>query len=260
MQRRSTPSRGTLGAALILSLATAACGDRDPMAPRRRAEAAVVRRQIGGLRQLTAAVEQGSLSTGTQVAIGVDEAIVRQIVNASLPVEKDVGGRFHVRLGSADVLFRDSQSGVILKGQASLKDHSDVFVNLILAGGLDELRVDERAGSLKAHILLYHFEVEKLGAGGDRPVLRGLVESLARETLSTLQQAVPEVEIPVRLDPAIRVKGISMGPISVAPGELALHFAIARVVPLRERLWVLLDATVGEWRDAPELGAEGGGA
>jgi len=46
--------------------------------------------------------------------------------------------------------------------------------------------------------------------------------------------------------------GFGEGPVKVAPGALPLKLAVARIVPVIGKLWVLLDAEVGDWRRLPE--------
>jgi len=240
---------------LLAILLAGACGE-DVESARRRAEAIVTRRQIEGLKQLVAGAESGELSTSDQIAIGIEEEIVRDILTASLPLERPVSDRFKIRLERAEVRFGDTQSVVILRGQAGLVGQSEVVVSVLLAGSLDQLHLEEGSGRLKAHIALQYFEVEKVAAGGDRPVLRRLIDALGRESLSAFQDVVPEIEIPVKLDPSIRIKGLGRGPVAAQPGELPLHFEVARVVPLNHRLWVLLNASVGSWRSAPDVGQD----
>lgn len=253
--RNRSDAAGAAGVALLALLLAGACGE-DVESARRRAQAIVARRQIEGLKQLVAGAERGELSTSSQIAIGIREEIVRDILSASLPLERAVSERFKVRLERAEVRFLDTQSAVILRGQAGLLGESDVAVSVVLVGSLDQLHLEEGSGRLKAHIALEYFEVEKVAAGGDRPVLRRLIDALGRESLSAIQEAVPEIEIPVKLDPSIRIKGLGRGPVAAKPGELPLHFEVARVVPLNGRLWVLLNASVGSWRTAPEVGQD----
>jgi hypothetical protein len=62
-----------------------------------------------------------------------------------------------------------------------------------------------------------------------------------------LSEALPALRVPVRLDPEVRIKAITKGPIRVEGGRLPLTLAVAHVIALNGRLWVLLDAGAEPW-------------
>jgi hypothetical protein len=42
-----------------------------------------------------------------------------------------------------------------------------------------------------------------------------------------------------------------MGPVTVRPGELPLKIAVAQIMPVNKRLWILLEAEAGPWKAGP---------
>jgi hypothetical protein len=94
-----------------------------------------------------------------------------------------------------------------------------------------------------------HIEVPAAQTGGkDSRAIAALAEQLAGRNLQALENMVPPVAIPVRLQQTLAIEGLGDGPVQVRPGELPVQAAVARVVPLSGRLWVFLDVKAGPWR------------
>src|SRR5687768_17084583 len=97
--------RAALGLLLLLLLG-GACRGRGPEA---RAEAARLKRQIAGMRALLAAAS-GALLSPDRLAIGIDDRLIRDLINRELPFEATVLERLRCRVLSADVTVEDGQS------------------------------------------------------------------------------------------------------------------------------------------------------
>lgn len=236
-----------VGGLSLLVATGAACRRTDPEEARRRARAVVLVRQIEGLKRLVALAEQGRVVRDTHIVLGFDEKLVHSMLAATLPFEAVVGERFRVRLESAEVRFRDTQGVVILKGRVGLAGGADTFADVLLAGGLEEVDIDA-GGFLHGRIALYHFEIERLQSGGiAQDMVRNVVEAFGQQSLEALSEALPALRVPVRLDPEVRIKAITKGPIRVEGGRLPLTLAVAHVIALNGRLWVLLDAGAEPW-------------
>jgi hypothetical protein len=231
-------------AALIAAiLLSAGCRMREsPEAARAKASKVLLENQLVSLRQLLGRSERGELVTSNQIAIGIDEDVARQILNAPLPREQAVGGHVTIRIERAEPLFRGNQAGLVFQARATSVDVPDHFAALELAGSLADLKLED--GRLAARVALNHFSVREASVG---PLGQGLLENLVRGHLETIQQAIPAFEVPVHLDQRIRLASFNEGPVSAAGGELPLAVAVSEVLPVNQRLWVLIDAKVGPW-------------
>lgn len=236
---------------LLLAVATLAlaCRRYDTESALARAEKNVLERQIAGLRDVVALAEKGPLLPKDAIAVAVDEALVRDLIAVSLPLEQIVAERYKVRIERAEVSFVSQESVVRLHGRVSSLTAPETFVDLMLLGGIDTLEVDAQSGRLRGAVVLDHFEVRRASAAGaESRTVAALVEELGRERLEAFKTLVPRIEIPVRLDQRLVLKGPGDGPVSVRAGELPLHVAVARVLPVAGRLWVLLDVSIGAWK------------
>lgn len=253
MRARRLPSATPL-VLLSLSLALGACRQHDTGSARLRAEQAVLERQVQGLEELVALAEQGALFPKDAFAIGVDEALVRDLLAAGLPQEQLVAERYRVRVERASVRFESNQSLITLDGRVSSLNTPGTYADLQLRAGLGRLAIEPLRGRLQAQVVLDHFEVRRAAAAGaESRVVSALIEELGRERLDAFEGLVPLLEIPVRLDQSLVLKGTSEGPVAVSAGELPVRVAVSRVIPLSGRLWVLLDISAGPWTaPAPE--------
>jgi hypothetical protein len=74
------------------------------------------------------------------------------------------------------------------------------------------------------------------------------MEQLVRDNLPAIERAIPRIEIPVGIEQSVGIDIERMGPVTVKPGRLPLRITVARVVPVSGRLWILLQADVGQWQ------------
>jgi hypothetical protein len=249
---RPTP-RALLACGLVLALAGASCAKRDtPEEARARTRKVFLQNQLKGLEDLVAKAERGETVTADQIAISVDEDVARELLNASLPQEKVLGGRVRVRIEKVEPYFRGTQGALLFHARATSEDFKGAFADLELAGGLEDLAL--REGKLSARVSLVHFTVLNSSVGP----LVSLVESLVRDHLHDLERIVPPFEIPVRLDQTIQIGGLREGPVSVVGGRLPLSLTVSQVLQINKRLWVLIDAKAGPWEAAREAPPEGG--
>jgi hypothetical protein len=232
------------GVALLAVLALGACRRPEPPeAARARAQREFLLRQVAELEARVAKAERGELSTLDQIAIGIEEKVVAELLNAPLPRELVIEKRLRIRIESAVPLFRGSQAALVFRTRASSVDVPSAHVSIELGGTLDEFQLSE--GRLTARVKVLHFALLESSVGN----LAGAVaEQLIRSNLSLIEAEIPALEIPVQLEPEIRVAGARMGPVTVQAGELPLRITVADVLPVSQRLWVLLDAVAGPWK------------
>src|SRR5262245_23640577 len=101
---RPAASRGACLALVALLGGLGACRGE---APRARAEAAALRRQTEGLRELIAA-GKGGLFPPDQLAIGIKAELLRDLLQRRLPIETVIGDQLRMRIERAEVSLESS--------------------------------------------------------------------------------------------------------------------------------------------------------
>lgn len=191
-----------------------------------------------------ASAERGELVTLDQIAIGVDEKIAGELLRASLPRDVTVMGTV-VRIESALPLFRGNQAGLVFRGRVHAIGVPDAFAAMELGGTLDTVVLVD--GRLSARVKLIHVGLSESALG---KLGGGRVERLVRDNLPAIERAIPAIEIPVEIEESVGIDLERMGPVTVKPGRLPLRITVARVIPVSGRLWILLQADVGQWQQA----------
>jgi len=228
----------------VVSLALAACrGAESPEVVRDRSRQQFLQNQIASLQQLVAKAERGEVATVDQIAIGLDEKVAKDLMNAPLPRELTIEKRLLLRIESVQPFFRGNQAGVLFRARASSVAAPGAFAAVEMGGRLDSFELKQ--GRLTARVKIEHFVLLDSSVGS---LGRGVVEGLVRSNMTAIEAVIPPVEIPVRLEEAVHVSGAQMGPVTVVPGDLPLAISVAHVIPVNERLWVLLDASAGPWK------------
>jgi len=207
-----------------------------------KVEKGFLEKQIRSLESLVAQAERGELVTAGQIAIGIDEGVAREILNASLPQEIPAGEHANIRIESAEPYFRGSLAALLFTARITSPDLAGAFAEVELGGGLAGMKLVK--GRLQARVSLGHFRVVKASVG---PLAQGLVETLVRGKLADIQNSVPPFEVPVRLDQSISIAKFDEGPVSAKGGELPLSVEVSQVLAINQRLWVLIDSKAGPW-------------
>jgi len=236
-----------LVAALCCAYAFGGCRRREsPEAARARAGAAFLRQQVSGLEALVAKAEGEGLETQDQIAVGISEAVVKSLVDASLPQSVTLAGRVQLTLESAQAFFRGNRSALALRASLGIIDVQSAHAKVELAGMLKDFEISK--GKLSARVSLIHFSVLEASLGD---LGADAVERLVKQNLGAIERAIPPLVIPVSIEEKVRIGGLTEGTVVAKPGALPLAFSVAQVIPVRERLWILLDAKAGPWEAAP---------
>jgi hypothetical protein len=208
-------------------------------------------RQIESLEALIAQAEKGELVTTDQIALGISEDAARTFLNASLPQEAVVAERLRVRLESAEPVFRGNKAALLIRGRASMVAAPGAYVTIELGGDLGEFKLD--SGTLSTRVTFGYFRVHESSLGD---LAADALESLVRAHTDIVEAVIPPVQIPVQLEESIRIGGLTEGAVVARPGALPLNISVSQVIPLNQRLWVLLEAKAGPWQPAstPETG------
>jgi hypothetical protein len=236
-----------VGLGLAIFVAVPGCRE-DQAAQRLRTQARVLRRQIDSLSEMKVAAGENRLVAENWLAIAVDEAAVRSMIDAGLPQETLVADRFRVHVHRAEVTFSNGTSLVRLNARVSDTESPGRFADVVYEGGLDDIAVAAN-GEMSARVLVDSIDVPQAQTGGaDAPLLAAATEQLAGQNMEALQGLVPPVVIPVKLQQKIAIDGFGDGPVQVEAAELPVSVKVARVLPLSGRLWIFLDVRVGPWR------------
>ncbi len=54
----------------------------------------------------------------------------------------------------------------------------------------------------------------------------------------------------MEIEQSIKIGGLTEGAVVAKPGSLPLEIAVSQVIPVNQRLWVLLEAKAGPWQPA----------
>lgn len=210
-------------------------------------------REVEGLRAIVERLERGEpLLPTNDIAVAVDDGLVRDLIVAQLPLETDVE-RFHVRLTDADVQFRGSPT-VQLRGRLQVREQPDVTAAVTLFGALEGIAIDHRTTRLQATVAADHLSIED--ATGLAQYLSGAaIDEVARRIRLGLREHLPAISIPVKVQQQIEFPAVSDGPVNLAGARMPLEVGVSQVLAARGRLWVSLHVAPGAF--AP-LGDEGG--
>jgi hypothetical protein len=228
---------------VALSAGPLACRAREPPeAARARVTKAFLEAQVAGLQGLIGKAERGELVTADQIAVGVEEGVARELLNAPLPQEQVIAGRLRVRIEAAEPYFRGSQGAMGFRARVTSEDLPGAFAELELGGTLGDMTLV--GGRLSARVRLFHFSIIRASVG---PLAQAALESVVRENLDAIQEQIPPLEVPVHIDEKISIDSFDAGPVSARGGELPLRAKVSHVLYAHQRLWVLIDAKVGPW-------------
>lgn len=259
--------RGRASAVLAGALAIAGCDRAYDGGGDLRAQRVVLEREVEGLRAMVGRLERGEpMLPPNDVAVGVDEALVRDLIVAQLPFATDVE-RFHVQLTGADVQFRGSPT-VQLQGRLQVRDQPDLTAAVTLFGALDDVRIDHASSTLEATVAADHLTIAE--ATGFAQYLSGAtIDEVARLVRIEIGAKLPTVRIPVKVQEAIAFPAVTDGPVRVDGARMPLEVAVSQVVAARGRLWVSVSVTPGAFapldpppstaRAAPSAGSAAGG-
>jgi hypothetical protein len=209
-----------------------------------RARKALLQRQNRGIRELIAEAETSSIVPANRFLLGVDESIVQSVLRSELPVERPLGKRFHIRLESASVQFRDKFGVIILDGVVFRPQTPERITQVRVHGGLGAVSIDSTTDQLTIKIAIDEIEILKAG------ILENVLGNRGKKLLATkgrelLQDKLPVLHVPVALAQKIRVPAVTSGALQLDSLVVPLNLSVQRVLAARQKLWVTLHADVG---------------
>jgi hypothetical protein len=244
--------RPVIAAALMAAALTSGCHKREsPEAARARSTASFRRDQIDSLEKLLVQAEKGDVVTTDQIAIGISEELMKSLLGASLPHEVVVADRLRVRIESAEPVFRGNKAGLMFRARVSGVNTPNASATLEMGGSLEQFRFEN--GKLLARVSLGHFVISESTIGD---LAADALDQMLRANAATIQDVIPPLEIPVQIEQSIKIGGLTEGAVVAKPGSLPLDITVSQVIPVNQRLWVLLQAKAGPWQPAAAPGAE----
>jgi hypothetical protein len=209
------------------------------------ARRAVVQREVDGLRAVVARLEKGeAFLPEADVAIALDDTLVRDLLAAQLPFEIDVD-RFHVRLDRAEMTFRGSPL-VTLEGTIAPLEQPTLSGAIRVLGSLTNIAVDSASGSLRASVTVDHVDL-KTAAGLEGFLSAGALDELSRQIRVAVADRIPEVVIPVSVQQQIELPAVTEGPVRLDGATLPLQVAVSQVLATNGRLWVAVHVEAGRF-------------
>jgi hypothetical protein len=238
-----------------LAVVAAACGSRFEGGGELRAQKVVLLREVEGLRGVVARLERGEpMLPLDDLAISVEDTLVRDLIGAQLPFEADVD-RFHLSLKAAQVHFRGSPA-VELKGVLTPKERPDLTAEVDVLGALEKIEVDRSSSTLTARIAVDHIGIAK--AAGIESILSGAaLDELARIVRLRIEEQLPPVQIPIKVQESIELPAVTTGPVRIDGARMPLQVAVSQVVAGQGTLWISVHLQPGDLvktADAPAAG------
>jgi len=236
MRRRFGGGR-LAAAAVLLALAAGGCR-HDERGGELHAQKVVLQREVEGLRGLADRLERGeSVLPPDDVVIVVEDGLVRDLLTANLPFETTVD-KYKIRLLRADVTFRGSPL-ITLEGSVTPQEGVAVQGDVRVLGALERIRVDPASGLLSASVAVDHVDIERL-AGFESFLPGGSLDELARSVRLQLKDRIPDLAIPVKVEPSIDFPALTAGPVQMEGATLPLEIGVSEVFAGQGRLWVAI--------------------
>jgi hypothetical protein len=235
---------------LLVATLVAGCAPSEPETEY-HARKALLLRQNQGIRELIQEAERGSLVPADRFVVGIDESLVQDLFESQLPLERPIGKRFVMRLERATVKLQDKFGIITIEGNLHRPETPDHRTAVRIHGGLGKVTIDPRTNMLDVDIAIDR--VELLEAGLLEGVLgRGGKALIAEQSLPKIQEAIPHLQVPVVLGQTIRVPAVRSEGFQLDSLVVPLDLSVERVMAVGGKLWVTLNAEVGNVQGAEE--------
>jgi hypothetical protein len=237
---------GLVGAGVIGFLAFGLGRFLVPGPPRPSARETLLLRQNRELVKLADEAEKGTLADFKGALIVVDQVLVQDLLRAVMPVEKEVGGGFTVRIQNVDAAFGDGVALVRMTGRAGVGGTSMGSVVTVFAA-IDVVHLDPASGLLQCGVSILGVEAENASALGRNDPVGRLTEVL---TDGGLRLLVGTLEIPVSIDDRLEIPAVQSKRLQIPAETLPLSVTAKEVKAFGGRLWVFVDVAL-KTRPAP---------
>ena len=192
------------------------------------------------LEGLVASAERGTLLDFSGVLIVVEEALIRDLLLAAIPLDADIGRGFRVRIETANAVFSGGVALVTLSGFASLQGGPDSSRVSVLSV-IDGVTLDPKTGTLRCGVSILGVEAEDPKAFGADIPLGQLTEALTRGGLALL---LGPIEIPVNVENNVAFPAVASKRLAIAAETVPLTVAVSKFRAFGHRLWIVVDAAL----------------
>lgn len=231
-----------LGLVLALVPVLGCGGSKD--GGRLHAQRKALEREVGGLRAVAGRLERGdpALPEG-DVVVAIGDELVRELLTAQLPFEVQTE-KLHIRLQRAEVRFRGNAL-VVLQGTVALASQESLQGELSVQGAFERIVLDPASGTMHASVAVDHVDVTKV-AGLEALLSGASLDEFARELRLQIQDKLPEVTIPVRIQQRIELPAFDDGTVRIAAAALPLSAQVSEVLAVEGQLWMALRVELGK--------------
>jgi hypothetical protein len=234
---------GATGIVLLLGL-TACQRWRTPK--RITFQQVILERQRAGMQDLIDTMRDSSLIPADQALVIIDQSLVRDLLTAAIPFERDIGNGMKVQVNSATVLFEDGLALVQLDGRAGLGGGEGVYADVTIYGHLHKVELAPEEELLRASIEVIAYDEKEVNVMGMQPSVKELLEDLRELGIAAFDNLDYTLDIPVRLASAVRLPAIG-GPgedVHIRAATVPLNVNVANVKSFRGKLWITINLTV----------------
>lgn len=231
-------------AGVLLLLAPVAGCRHDPRGGDLHAQKVVLQREVEGMRDLAARAARGeSLLAPDDVVVVIQDSLVKDLLTANLPFETQAD-KYQVRLLRAEVTFRGSPL-ISLDGSVASQGAMEVQGEVRVLGALENIRIDPASGQLSASVAVDHVDIKRL-AGFESFLPGGSLDEVARMVRLQLKDKIPDLAIPVKVEPKIDFPALTSGPVRLAAATIPLEIGVSQVQAGGGRLWVSISIKPGD--------------
>jgi hypothetical protein len=219
---------------VLIAGACFACGPDVPLV--RRLERDLLLREKAALdHELTRAASDVANASALVV---IPATLVDELLAVALPVQTTVDKRFRITADSARVDFKGGLALVRMKALVEWLGR-DVSARIEVIGALQVLDI-EATGKLNSRIEILGFDISDVNVGALSGVASRLLDELAEQPASDLNELLSNIEIPVRLLPTIPLPAVEEPEVSIAAVDIPLETSIQHVRVGSGRLWVYI--------------------
>jgi len=208
-------------------------------------ERAILERRVEALEQLVRTGQRGNLVPFDQALVVIGRPVLQDLLDAAMPYETEVDGRFRIRILSARVTCDEGIALVRLDGRASFKDQpeNETFVEATMYGALREFDLERDEHVLRGRVDVLAFDVHQVRLGSRRnEALKGLIQDLAELKIEAFRGFDYAFDVPVKLVHEMVLPGMIARPgVRIAEVRIPLHASVTGVTALEDRLWISMD-------------------
>jgi hypothetical protein len=235
-------SRALVGLALltVASFVSASCRDVDEQGA--RAERQILEHEIAAMEAIVRGAPGDSLVPFSDALVRIDDATLERLLDAGLPYQTTVDGRFRIRIDDAVVRCENGVAQVRLSGRASLLDRpeEDAYAEAQVHGALRQFAIDSATSTLRTRVEVLTFVVPKVQwEGRDSQFGKGLVRDLARLRVEVFQDDAFRFDLPIHLEGLV-VPALRTNHVRIPAVRFPLDVEVEHVNALHGALWLSL--------------------